>query len=125
MNKEQALQLLNIYAKAWVTQDSDLILSVFTPDATYNDPAEPEISVGHEGIKAYWLRKVVAGQKDISFNLLNVWVEGDSVIAEWDAEFADLKRNVKVSMRTVAIFTARDSKFASLREYWTSKKTPL
>jgi nuclear transport factor 2 (NTF2) superfamily protein len=73
MTKERAFELLNIYGRAWVTRDADLIATIFTEDATYNDPHEPE-NVGRDAIRAYWLSKVVGEQKDISFKLLNHWV---------------------------------------------------
>ena len=124
MTKEQAIELLNIYGRAWMTQDSDLILTIFTEDAIYNDPKEPE-NHGHEGIRAYWISKVIGEQKDISFKILNVWTDGDAVVAEWDAKFTDIKRNLFIEMQEVAIFTVRDNKFSSLREYYKTKKTPI
>ena len=124
MNIDEAEKLLEIYGKAWVERDPDLILTAFTPDAVYNDPHEPE-NYGHEGIRAYWVSKVVGEQADISFKLLNVWISGETVIAEWDAEFTDIKRNLRVKLSEVGIFTAKDGKFSSLREYYKSVKKPL
>ncbi|MDR3558464.1 MAG: hypothetical protein P4L61_02955, partial [Candidatus Pacebacteria bacterium] len=67
-----------------------------------------------------------------SFKLLNVWidegrggVDGATVIAEWDAEFIDTKRNLHIDMTEVAIFGVKDGKFSSLREYYRSVKKPL
>lgn len=124
MTKEEAITLLNTYGEAWEKQDPELILTVFTPDAIYNDPAESETQ-HHDGIREYWLKKVVGEQKDIEFTLLHVWVDSDHIIAEWYVEFVDIKRNVHVKMYEVAIFTARDGKFSSLREYYKSEKAPL
>lgn len=124
MTKEEAVNLLNIYKEAWEKQDPDLILTIFTPDACYLDPKEPE-NHGHEGIRSYWVDKVVYGQKDIKFELLNTWVDDNHVIAEWYAEFIDVKRSLKIKMDEVAIFTTRDGKFSSLREYYKSEKTPI
>jgi hypothetical protein len=47
------------------------------------------------------------------------------VIAEWEAEFVDITRNLKVEMVEVAIFTILGDKFSSLREYYKSIKTPV
>jgi len=124
MNREEASKLLNIYGEAWVRRDPDLILTIFTSNAVYNDPKEPE-NHGHEGIRAYWISKVIGEQKDIIFKLLNVWVDGGVVIAEWNAEFTDTKRGLRIAMNEVAIFTVQDGKFSSLREYYKSKKTPI
>lgn len=124
MNKDQAIRLLNIYGKAWVTRDPELIISIFTEDATYNDPREPE-NLGRDAIKKYWITKVIGEQKDISFDLKNVWIDKDTVIAEWYAEFTDTKRNLRIKMTEVAIFGTRGDKFSSLREYYKSEKSPL
>jgi ketosteroid isomerase-like protein len=124
MTREEALILLETYGKAWETKDPELIATIFTPDAIYNDPKEPE-NIGLEAIKEYWNYKVIGEQDDIKFNLRNVWVDGDTVIAEWQASFKDIKRNLFIDMTEVAIFTVKNGKFSSLREYYKSVKTPL
>lgn len=124
MTKEIAKKLLNIYGEAWVTRDPDLIISIFTDDATYNDPHESE-NIGKEAIRSYWVNKVVLGQKDISFHLRNVWVEGETVIAEFDTKFTDIKRNLSIQITEVAILTIKEEKISSLREYYTTIKKPL
>jgi nuclear transport factor 2 (NTF2) superfamily protein len=122
MTKEEAIKLIDIYEKAWETRDPELIITIFTDDATYNDPKEPE-NIGREAIKEYWQYKVVGEQEDIKFTLNNVWMDGENVIAEWNAKFKDIKRNLFIDMNEVAIFTVKDGKFGSLREYYKSVKT--
>jgi hypothetical protein len=129
ITREAALRLLEIYGRAWETRDPDLILTIFTKDATYNDPKEP-LNHGHEGIKRYWISKVIGEQRDIKFNLLNTWIDnsssnGGTVIAEWHATFIDMPRNVNISMTEVAIFGVRNGLFSSLREYYKAIKTPI
>ncbi|HVU80266.1 MAG TPA: nuclear transport factor 2 family protein [Candidatus Paceibacterota bacterium] len=124
MTKGEATRLLRIYGEAWEKRDADLILTIFTEDASYNDPKEPE-NFGHAGIKNYWIKKVQGEQKDIRFTLLNVWIDGDTVVAEWHADFIDIPRNFRISMDEVAIFAVRGDKFSSLREYYKSTKLPL
>ena len=122
--KEQAIELLNIYGKAWVTRDPDLITTIFTEDATYNDPKEPE-NIGRDAIRQYWVTKVIGEQENISFDLKNVWVDEETVVAEWHAEFDDIKRKLRLKMDEVAIFSIKEGKFNSLREYYKDEKTPL
>ena len=50
MTKDQANQLIATYGRAWEERDANLILSVFTPEATYFDPREG-MQIGHAGIK--------------------------------------------------------------------------
>lgn len=121
MTKERAAELIGIYGRAWEQRDADLILSVFTPEAIYFDPREGT-QTGHTGIKAYWESKVIGSQKDITFKLLNVWVDGDTVIAEWNATFTDTQRNLFIDMTEVAIFGVAGDKFSSLREYYRTTK---
>ncbi len=124
MTKDIATKLLNTYGEAWMTRDPDLIVTIFSPDATYHDPREPK-NIGREAIRAYWVSKVIGEQADIEFTLRHVWVDGDTVIAEWHAEFTDTKRNLRIKMDEVGIFTVEGELFSALREYYTSEKTPL
>lgn len=124
MTKEEATNLINIYGKAWETQDPELIATIFTDNATYNDPKEKE-NIGIDEIKEYWKYKVVDEQKDIKFELKNVWIDGDTVIAEWYATFKDIKRSLNIDMMETAIFTVKDNKFSSLREYYKTTKIPF
>jgi len=123
MTKEEATKLIEIYGKAWETKDPELVASIFTDDATYDDPREKE-NIGIEEIKKYWESKVIGEQDEIKFELKHVWIDGDTVLAEWHATFKDIKRKLFVDMNEIAIFTTRDGKFSSLREYYKDTKTP-
>lgn len=124
MTHEEATKLIEIYGKAWETRDPELIVTIFTEEATYDDPHEVE-NIGRDAIKEYWKYKVIGEQEDIKFNIKNVWVDGSTVIAEWHATFKDIKRSLFINMTEVAIFTVKDEKFSSLREYYKSVKTPF
>jgi len=122
MTKDQATELIKTYGKAWETRDSSLILTIFTLDATYFDPHEG-VQEGHAGIKAYWETKVIGSQKDITFKLLNVWQDGDTVIAEWNATFIDVLRQLTIDMMEIAVFKTDGDKFSSVREYYRTSKS--
>ena len=125
MTYEKALELIIRYGKAWETKDPDLVASIFTENATYNDPKEPE-NIGRDAIKEYWKSKVIGEQDEIKFNLKNLWLTGgDTVIAEWHANFKDIKRNLCIDIDEVALFTVEGEKFSALREYYKTTKTPL
>jgi len=116
--------LIAIYGQAWMTRDPELILDIFTEDATYLDPSLPE-NQGHEGIRAYWVSKVIGEQKDIVFKLRNLWLDGDTVIAEWDATFINTKKNVRVEMSEVAIFGVRVTSSARSESTTPPRRRPL
>lgn len=124
MTHEEARKLIEIYGRAWETKDPELIITIFTEDATYDDPHEP-INNGREAIRNYWITKVIGEQDQIKFTLKNLWVDGDTVIAEWNAVFNDIKRDLRIDMTEVAIFGVREGRFSSLREYYKNIKTPL
>jgi len=124
MKKENLLKLLATYGKAWETQDSDLICDIFTEDAIYNAPDSPPC-IGRKGIRDYWKEQIVKNEKDIHFNLLNVWIDGDTMIAEWDATFTLTQKHKKVSMTEIAIITIREGLISSLREYYKATVSAL
>ena len=121
--RETVEALLVIYGKAWVTQDPELILQVFTPDATYHERVLHAPMTGHGEIKKYWEEKVVKSQANIKFTLLKLYVDeaANTAIAEWAAEFDDLEKKERKCMKEVAILELRGDRIASLREYWASK----
>jgi uncharacterized protein (TIGR02246 family) len=119
--KAEVRALLDIYVKAWETQDPDLICTIFTPDAVYHERIMEAPIPDREAIRAYWQSKVVEGQANIECRVLAVYLDGDTVIAEWEAVFDDVRQMVRKRMREVAILTVRGGLFASLREYWASE----
>ena len=74
-----------------------------------------------ESIGVYWTSKVVESQANISCKLLNLYLDGDTAIAEWLAEFDDLTQGVRKRMKEIAVLEFDGSLIASLREYWASE----
>ena len=118
---KEARVLLKRYADAWVNRDPDAIIKIFEPDAEYWETAFAKPFNGHKGIRKYWTEKVVGQEKDIKFRLLNLYVQGNNVIAEWHAEFYDIINDYHVKMKEVALFQVRKGKIYNYREYWSSK----
>jgi SnoaL-like domain len=115
-------KIIDVYIKAWETQDPDLILTVFTPDAIYHERVLQEPSIrGHAGIKDYWQEKVVKSQANITCELLSMHVDGTTVICEWLAEFDDLAEGVRKRMKEIAVMVFDGQRVSSLREYWASE----
>jgi len=121
--RDTAIKLLEIYGRAWETKDAELITTIFTEEATYDDPKEPKNN-GKEAIKKYWEYKVIGEQEDIKFDLVNLWVDGETAIAEWHATFKDVKQHCHIEMNEIAVFTVKDGLISSFREYYKSIKTP-
>lgn len=123
LTKTYVRKVIDTYIQAWIEQDPELITTIFTQDATYHERVlESPIST-LEGIRDYWQTKVVESQKNINCQLLSLYVDGDTAIAEWEVYFDDLPRNTRRQMREVAILVFEGRLIASLREYWSSKPT--
>jgi SnoaL-like domain len=120
--RQHARQVLDTYIRAWETQDPGLIVTIFTSSATYHERVLKDPIPGREAIRRYWQSKVVQAQANIRCQLLNLYLDGDTAIAEWEAEFDDLAQGVRKRMREIAVLVFEEQLIASLREYWASEQ---
>lgn len=114
-------QTIDTYIQAWTKQDPDLIVTIFTDHATYHERVLGEPIRDRAGIRHYWETKVVHEQANIECELLNLYLDGNTATAEWEAHFDDLPQGVRKRMREVAILVFDGPRIASLREYWSSE----
>jgi ketosteroid isomerase-like protein len=121
LTKQDVREVIDVYIKAWETQDADLILTIFTEDATYHERVMQEPIPDRDSIGAYWTSKVVEAQANITCRLLNLYLDGDTAIAEWEAEFDDMAQGLRKRMKEIAVLTFEGRLIASLREYWASE----
>ena len=121
LTREDVLGVIDTYVRAWVEQDPDLIVTIFTETATYHERVLDEPIRDHAGIREYWRTKVLGSQRNITCELLNLYLEGNTAIAEWQAEFDDLDQQVRKHMREIAVLVFEGNRISSLREYWVSK----
>lgn len=120
-SRDEARAVLDTYIRAWESQDPDLIVSIFTEGATYHERVLGEPIRTREGIRRYWQDKVVKAQGNIRCELLSTYVDGETVIAEWEAEFDDVAQGVRKRMREIAVLEFDGHLITSLREYWASE----
>lgn len=120
-SRDHVAEVLQVYVKAWETQDPDLIVSIFTEGATYHERVLLDPICGRDGIRRYWETKVVQSQANITCRLLSLYLDADTAIAEWEAEFDDKNQGVRKRMREIAVLVFRDGLISRLREYWASE----
>ena len=65
LSKDDVRKVIDTYLRAWMTQDPDLIVTIFTPAATYHERVLGEPIRNETGIREYWQTKVVKGQANI------------------------------------------------------------
>ena len=122
LTREHVLSVLQVYLRAWARQDPALIVTIFTPSATYAERVLGEPIPDREAIRQYWETKVVGSQANITCRLLSLYLDGDTAIAEWLAEFDDTAEGVRKRMQEIAVLTFEDGLISSLREYWSSQE---
>jgi hypothetical protein len=122
LTREHVREVLGIYIRAWENQDPDLIVTIFSPTATYHERILGEPIPDRNAIRDYWQTKVVEAQANIRCELLSVYLDGDTAIAEWEARFDDLVQGVRKRMREIAVLEFDGPLIASLREYWASER---
>jgi hypothetical protein len=122
LTRQHVREVLNVYIRAWETQDPGLIVTIFTPAATYHERVLAEPIPDREAIREYWQTKVVEAQANIECELLSLYLDGDTAIAEWEARFDDLAQGVRKRMREIAVLEFDGPLIASLREYWASER---
>ena len=122
LTKVEVREVIETYIRAWVEQDPELILTVFTESATYHERVLEKPICAHKGIRQYWQEKVLESQDRIECVLLNLYLDGTTAIAEWEACFDDLKQGVRKRMREVAILEFEGRLIGTLREYWASEE---
>jgi ketosteroid isomerase-like protein len=121
LDRAFVLQTIDTYAKAWISRDPELIVTIFTPDATYHEYVLAEPIRGHAGIRHYWQTRVRGGQSHIEFKLLSLYIDGHTAIAEWEAWFVLTQSGTRKHMKEIAVLEFRGPRIASLREYWSSE----
>src|SRR5688500_18281032 len=68
---------IEAYRQAWETADADLVLTLFTEDASYRANPFEEPHHGHAGIRAYW-ESVTSQQREPSVRMGRPFVNGRS-----------------------------------------------
>ena len=121
LTRQEVRKVLETYIRAWEGQNPDLIVTIFTESATYHERVLEDPIPDRQAIRDYWRSKVVESQANIKVQLLNVYLDGETAIAEWEAEFDDVAQGVRKRMREIAVLTFDGGLISSLREYWASE----
>jgi ketosteroid isomerase-like protein len=119
VNPESLLAWLEGYRLAWEGRDSDAVVRLFSEDATYQETPFTEPMRGHEAIRQYWSRVVVASQEQIRFGYEVLAVAEVTAIAHWWASFVRVSSKGRVSLDGVFLLTFDAmERCHELREWW-------
>ena len=101
---------------------SAVIRDSFAPDATWEYPGDLPLSGTYRGIDAIvgtflgGAAELMDPGSQVAIELVNAIADGDQVAAEWTSR-ATGRNGTPYHNRNVGIFTVRDGKIVSVREY--------
>jgi ketosteroid isomerase-like protein len=104
------------YRRAWETADADLVLTLFTEDASYRANPFEEPHHGHDGIRAYW-ESVTSQQREPRVHMGRPFVNGDRVAVEWWTTMVSEGQEVTLPGCLLLRFEP-GGRCSDLREYW-------
>lgn len=110
-------RLMSAYGRAWETRDAELVVSLFTEDATYHESPFNEPIRGHDGIRRYW-QQATGPHRDVRFRWSPVFSSEGLHVMEWSSEYTRADSGRRFELRGVMILGLRGERIAHLREYW-------
>lgn len=114
---------LQLYGKAWMQKNPDLINELFAEGAFYSEkPFSPPFE-GLKNIVNYW-KGICQTQNDISFEYQIISVVGNTGIAHFTASFVRNPGNVIVKLDGVfKVEFNSENKCTGFSEWWQSQKS--
>jgi ketosteroid isomerase-like protein len=102
--------------RAWETADTNLVLTLFTEDASYRSNPFEEPHVGHDRIRAHW-DGVTGQQSEARVAMGRPFVDGNSVAVDWWTTMVSEGEEVTLPGCLLLRFGS-DGRCSDLREYW-------
>lgn len=121
MNIKQIKEVMKKYGKAWINQDTDLLISCFSEKGIYRESPISKPYKGHKEIANFWNNTVVKETESIKFRLKKCYISNDKItgFAEWECE--NLYKKKKNIMAGIMLINMKGGKITYLNEYWNTK----
>jgi ketosteroid isomerase-like protein len=110
-------RIMETYGRAWETRDADLVLSVFTEDATYQENPFSEPMAGHGAIRNYW-EQATGPHRDVKFHWEHTGSSGKLHFIEWACTFTRPDVKGRIELRGIMLIELRGERIFRFREYW-------
>jgi hypothetical protein len=108
---------IDCYRRAWEENDADLLVTLFTEDASYRSSPFREPNVGHDAIRAYWAR-AAGTQRNVEVRTGEPVVEANVAAVEWWTTLEDAEDGLITLPGCLLLQFAPDGRCFDLREYW-------
>ncbi|HET7018586.1 MAG TPA: nuclear transport factor 2 family protein [Streptosporangiaceae bacterium] len=122
MTTDTAAAVVTNYIRAVGDGDLELIRASFADDATWVYPGDLPLSGTWQGRDAIvddflgQLGDLLEPGAPLKIELTSTLVAGDQVVAEWTSQVT-ARGGVPFTNHNIAVFTVRDAKITSVREY--------
>lgn len=110
-------RLMETYQRAWETRNAELVVGLFTEDATYQENPFSPVLAGPAAIRRYW-EEATGSQRDIRFRWQPVCRAENLHVVQWEAEFTRTASGQRVALRGVMLIELRGERIYHFREYW-------
>ena len=115
-----ARDLVDTFAEAWSKGQLDRILSVFTPDAVFQETPFAERLAGTESIRRYW-SDVPYHQSEITVTTGEIFTVGPWFATEFKSVFRRRRTGEWVEARGALFCETSGSLISEMRMYWHRK----
>ena len=115
-----ARDLVDTFAEAWSKGQLDRILSVFTPDAVFQETPFAERLAGTESVRRYW-SDVPYHQSEITVTTGEIFAVGPWFATEFKSVFRRRRTGEWVEARGALFCETREGLIAEMRMYWHRK----
>jgi ketosteroid isomerase-like protein len=115
------IRVMADYARAWESHDADLVLTLFTEDATYQENPFSEPMAGHAAIRNYW-ESATRQHRDVRFNWEFVCASGPVRVIEWTCSFRRMDVAGQFKLRGIMLIEFRGERIFRFRECWVRRQ---
>jgi uncharacterized protein (TIGR02246 family) len=119
MNRQEATALVQRQARAWAQANAEAIIADFAPDGVLIAPGGQW--KGHDALREA-IDSFFAASGDIRVNITRVLVDGNQGAVEWTWSETKKSTGKRHTVDDAIIFTVRDGKIASWREYFDTRQ---
>ena len=112
-----AIDLMELYKKAWEKNDPDLISEIFTQEAEYWETPFGPILKGIEEITRYWEKEALV-YHNVSFRYGLISENENYFYALWQCECARQSTQTPLEMKGIFFCQTSDGRISQLIEYW-------
>jgi hypothetical protein len=114
MDRTEALTLMEKRRNAWLQNDLDTYLNLFSDDFAFSDGVEETRG------RAAWedvIRRNDERSSPVSWEFHSIAVDGSKILAEWTVTIEPKGSGTKVALKAMSISEAKDGRFTSHHEY--------